>query len=64
MVVDRNIVAAYDARQFIPFERLAVDIDRRVIGLENLCPNRGQLIVAINENGFHEDRSGKRTATP
>src|SRR5262245_20620811 len=69
MIVDRNVIATDDAGQFIPCKGLAVDLDRRIIRLENSFPNRRQLIIAIDKNGFHEHSSGRhrhliRSATP
>src|SRR6185312_1408126 len=46
-------VATDDRRQFVALERLAVDVDRRIAGLEHALPHRRELIVAVDEDGFH-----------
>ena len=40
-------------RQLGAFERLTVDVDRRIGGTHDAFPNRSQLIVAIDKEGFH-----------
>ena len=53
MVVEANVVAVEHARQLFARERLPVDVDRRVVGAIDLPPHRRELIVAVDEQGFH-----------
>ena len=48
-----DVVAFEHARQFGPLERLAIDVDRRVVGANDALPHRRELIVAVEEKGFH-----------
>ena len=53
MIVDGDVVAVEQARQFVPLERLAVDVDRRIVGAQHPLPDRRQLIVAVEKKRFH-----------
>ena len=57
MVVDADVVAVEHARQFVARERLAVDVDRRIVGAQHALPHRRQLVVAVEEQGFHDSLS-------
>ncbi len=48
-----DVVAAEHARQLVRRERLAVDVDRRIVGAKDPLPDRRQLIVAIEEQRSH-----------
>ena len=36
----------------MPLERLAIDLDRRIVGPQHPLPHRRQLIIAADEQGF------------
>ena len=54
MVVDADVVALQQPRQLGAFKRLTVDVDRRIVATHDAFPNGSQLIVAIDEEGFHQ----------
>jgi hypothetical protein len=53
MVVDGDIIAADHAWQILARERLAVNVDFRIVRLDHARPNRRELVVAIEKDGFH-----------
>ena len=62
MVIDCDLVAADNFWQFVARKCLTVDINRRIVRAHNSRPHGCQLVVAVQENSFH-DRS-KRHKTP
>ena len=53
MIVDADVVALQQPRQLGALERLAIDLDRRIVGAQHLLPHRRQLIIAIDKHGLH-----------
>src|SRR5580704_10276410 len=53
MVVNRDFVAFQKLRQLGLLERLAVHVDWRIVGPQHAFPHRAELVVAIDEEGFH-----------
>src|SRR5580704_9659193 len=53
VIVDADVVAFEQDRQFGPLERLTIDVDRRIARAQNALPDRRELIVAVEEKGFH-----------
>ena len=47
------VVAVEQPRQLLPLERLAVDVDRRIVGAQHPLPDRRQLVVAVEEKRPH-----------
>src|SRR5262249_12244627 len=58
MIVDAYLIALEHARQFGARERDAIDVDRRIIAAQHHLPHWGQLIVAVEEDGFHHSTFG------
>ena len=60
VIVDADRVTAEQSRQLVGGERRAMDIDRRIVGAHDLLPHRRQLIVAVDEQRFHDCLSAVR----
>jgi len=54
VIIKRDVIAVEYTRQFLAFERDAVDLDRRVAWPDEPFPHWSQLVVAVEEKGFHE----------
>ena len=53
MVVETDVVAVEQARQVFAVERLGIDDDRRIVVPVDPGEDRSELVVAIDEDGFH-----------
>ena len=55
MVVEDDVIAVEQTRQFFSFERRRIHRDRRVARAVNAVPDRLKLMIAVDEDGFHGD---------
>ena len=53
MVIDANVIARQHARQCGSLERLRVHDDRWIVRPQHASKHRVELVVAVDEDGFH-----------
>ena len=54
MVVEADVITGEKGRQIAGRKSFAMDRDRRVVGPQNALEHRSELLVAIDEDRFHE----------
>jgi len=53
VVVDGDVVVGDHARQLVFLERRGVDRDRRIVRAIDALPHCAELLIAVDEDGFH-----------